>query len=635
MKWIVRGVLLLVVVGFLAVSALAAILMTFDPNDHKDRLAQAVKATTGRDVEFGGDMNVMFYPVLGFEANQVRIGNPEGFTNKDFIKVGQVQAGLKIFPLLNKRVELATLRLVEPDITVIKTASGKNNLSFKSGAKTGAAEKSDKAAIAFSIDGIDIQKARVTSIDQKTGKTTIIAPFNLSLPGFESGRETSVTTDFTVTPDKDGNAISIKGDGRVRADLDAGTFDVTYLKSDITVTPPGGAEPLKLTVNADIAINNKAQTIAVKNLKADGKGTTLKGQFDVKGYEAPHVNFTLNASSIDLSALSPQKANAGAASGKSTAPKDDTKTLLPLDLLRNISADGQLTIGSLKAANLTMTGIQSRVTAKNGLIDVKPASLNLYDGVIEAALQIDARSANPSMHLNGKVINVQVAGLLKDKMGADYLSGLTNVTFDLKSAGNTMRNLNNNAGGSVDFSFTNGYINKWDLSKRINQAIAYFETGKLTENVSDKIYFTSLKGGFKGEAGVFRNSDLTLLAPKSHAIGSGSVSLSDQSVDYTLRVGLGDKPEDLQKKKHLPIRMNGPFAKPQYSIDTQALIQDVAGEKIEEKKQELMNKAFEKLQGKKATPEASASPSDPATTTPSEPKPDPAKDLLKGLLGGG
>ena len=171
-----------------------------------------------------------------------------------------------------------------------------------------------------------------------------------------------------------------------------------------------------------------------------------------------------------------------------------------------------------------------------------------------------------------------------------------------------MNALNRSAGGQLQFDFGKGYINKWQLSRLMNQAIAYFETGKLDQNASDKIYFTSLDAVFTGQGGVFKNSDLVLIGPKSHALGSGSVNLAAQSVDYTVRVGGGDNPEKFAKKSHLPVRMTGPFSKPAYSIDMQALMQDAVGqkieEKIEEKKEELFQDLFKKLdkKSKKADP---------------------------------
>lgn len=641
MKWIVRGVLLIVVLGFVVVAGAGTLLMTFNPNDHKAKIIAAVKDATGRDMAINGDIGVMFFPVLGFKAAEVTLGNPSGFNEKDFISVGALQAGIRIMPLLDKKVELTKVILDKPSITIIKTASGKSNLDFKksSGDRTATTTTSDGTTMNFNIEGIEITNATVITIDHASGKTTKINPLNLSLPGFAPGQETSIAMDMVMQSGKPETTMKVKANGRLKADPQGGIFSLSGLKADLGIQPAGAPEEFKLNISGDAAIDSKAEKIAITNLKADGKGTTMTGSATVTGFAKPDIAFDITSPSVDLSALMPAK--------KPGAAKDDTKPLMPVDVLRNLSLNGTIKIATLKAAGLTMDSVSAKIAGSQGVLNINPATFDFYEGKFQSAIKIDARS-NPAMSLIGSVKNMQVAGLLKDKMGADYLSGLSNVSFDLNGTGNTMRALNTSAGGNITFRFSDGYINKWQLSKRINQAIDYFESGTINENASDKIYFTSLDGVFKGSGGVFTNDNLTLIAPKSHALGNGSVSTRDQNVNYSIRVGPGDKPEDFSKKKHLPIRITGPLSAPQYTLDLQALVMEAAGEKIEEKKEELLNKAFEKLGGKKkaaepvveSTTPAASDPAAPAATAVPAPEPepepaeDPAQQLLKGLLGG-
>lgn len=644
MKWIVRGVLLIVVLGFVVVAGAGALLMTFNPNHHKEKITATVKEATGRDMAINGDISVMFFPVLGFKAAEVTLGNPAGFGEKEFLSVGEVQAGIKIMPLLDKKIELTKVSLNKPSITVIKSAAGKSNLDFKKSGNdaTTTATTSDGTTMNFNIEGIEITNAAVTTIDHASGKTTKINPLNLSLPGFAPGQETSIAMDMVMQSGKPETTMKIKANGKLKADPQGGTFSLSGLKADLGIQPAGAPEEFRLNISGDATIDSKAEKVTVANLKAEGKGTTMTGSASITGFAKPDITFDIASPSVDLSTLMPAK--------KPGAAKDDTKPLMPVDVLRNLAVNGAIKIATLKAAGLTMSNVSAQITGTSGVLNINPVTFDFYEGKFQSAIKIDARST-PAMSLSGSVKDMQVAGLLKDKMGADYLSGLSNVSFDLNGTGNTMRALNGSAGGHITFRFSDGYINKWQLSKRINQAIDYFESGTINENASDKIYFTSLDGVFKGSGGVFTNDNLTLVAPKSHALGNGSVSTRDQSVNYSIRVGPGDKPEDFAKKKHLPIRITGPLSAPQYTLDMQALVMEAAGEKIEEKKEELLNKAFEKLGGKKKVAEPvaeSATPAPavesgtvapeaaPAATVAPEPEPeDPAKALLKGLMGGG
>lgn len=592
MKALLKIVLGLVFLVVLLVGGAAALLLTVDPNAYKPQISSAVKQATGRDFAINGDINVMFYPVLGFKVAGLEMGNPEGFSEKEFIRAGEVQAGVKILPLIDKKIEVTTVSLIEPQITVIKKADGKNNLEMPKG-DSAEAPATGTGKLDISFEGLEIKKAKVTYIDKATGKTTTISPLNLKIPSYASGREIEVAADMLIDNPAPAKPMSFDVSTTIKPDLAKNELTFRNLKAHVDL---GGA---KASATAGVVVNTKSETITITNLETGWQGTSVKGNATVKGFEQPSVTFDMSSPSVDLDALLPK--DQGQA-------KDNDKALLPVEMLRTLTLDGKVSIGTLKVSGLSMSDFKVDISARDGVLKASPLTLNMYDGTLSTDIQIDVRNAAPSFTLKGGLKSMEVGKLLTAKIGQDYLTGVANVTFDLNARGNSMNALNRSAGGQLQFDFGKGYINKWQLSRLMNQAIAYFETGKLDQNVSDKIYFTSLDAIFTGQGGIFKNSDLVLIGPKSHALGSGAVNLGAQTVDYTVRVGGGDNPEKFAKKSHLPVRMAGPFSKPAYSIDMQALMQDAVGQKIEgkieEKKEELIQDLFKKLdkKSKKAAP---------------------------------
>ncbi|HEY8191322.1 MAG TPA: AsmA family protein, partial [Alphaproteobacteria bacterium] len=484
MKWLVRGILALVVLVVLVVGAGAVMLATFDPNDYKDKMSDAVRTATGRELAFGGDIKAVFFPVLGFEAAGLTLGNPDGFTDKEFLSVQDVAAGVKIMPLLERRIELTTIKLTGPQITVIKKADGHTNLELPKRPEAGAAQaekETPRAPMAVSAEGVEITNAKITYKDLQTGKTTTISPLNLKMPGIAAGREVPVSLAMVIS--SAGGETKIAADGKMKPEPDSGKFTFTNLKS--TIETAAG----KLSLNADIAIDTRAQKIAVDNLRAEGNGTSLTGRVAINGFESPDVTFDISSPSVDLDALMPKQPKSAA---------NDNKQLMPLDMLRKIKLDGNIAIGALKMSGLAMNDLKVTVKGDNGVITADPVTASLYDGALNTAVKIDARGATPAFSLTGALKNLQAGKLIEAKMGQDYVTGLANVDFDLNSRGNTMAALKGASGGRFAFNFGEGYINKWQLSRLINQAIAFFETGSVSQTESDRIHFTSLDGSFTG-----------------------------------------------------------------------------------------------------------------------------------------
>ncbi len=649
MKWIIK-LALVIGIPVVAVLAVAAVLLaTLDPNDYKDRMAQAFEDTTGRNVEIAGDITTTLFPVLGFEVSGVSIGNPAGYEDDTFLTVSKAQAGVELMPLLRREINISKIILTKPSINVIRQRDGSTNLAFdikQDAQQAGAAPEEDRRAAAsdISIGKIEINDARVTYNDMATGRTVIIDPLNMTLPGFDPGEETEIALDMIMKTSAPPLTVEMNGFAKATAAPELGTFEISGLKAEIRAQSPTFESPLNASITGGGNVNAKERQFALNldSVKADWQDTSLSGNGTASGsFDQPRISFAAEAPSLNIDTLRATLGNKAApatitsAEGESVRRSDNGGgKLIPVELVRGLALDGQIKVGKLTVSQLTLDDVSADIDAAGGVLNVAPIRAGFYEGQIDSALSINASGASPAFSLKGAATDIEVAGLLQDRLGQDYLTGRADMNFDLTSRGNTMQAVNSAAGGVIGFNLGEGYINKWELSRRLNQAIAFFETGRLTEvGLPERIRFTSLDATFNGRDGVFRNDDLLLVGPKLHAFGAGAISMASQTVDYTLRAGLGEEADE--SARHVPVRISGPFGDLNYGLDLQAAMNEFAGEKIEEKKEELIGKALEKLGGDSAASgtqdiqriEPSAGEETPAS------KDDPASQLMKGLLG--
>ena len=455
MKLLLKVIFGLGLLAVLLVGSAVVALLTIDPNNYKGQISSAVKQATGRDFSIAGDIDVLFYPVLGFKAAGLEMGNPSGFSEKNFINADEVQAGLKIIPLLRRKIEVTTVRLMAPNITVIKGKDGKTNLAFP---KKEAVANAETAKLNISIEGIEVSKAKVTYIDKVTGKTTIIDALNLKMPGYAAGRDIPVSFDVVLNNPAPAKPMIFDLNATMKADPDKGQFTFRNLKSNVDL---GGA---RAAITAHINLNIKTQNIGISDLEADWQGTAVKGKADIKNFAKPDVTFDLSSPSVDVDVLFPKK----------TGQANGHKQLLPAALLRTVTLKGAVSVGALKADGLLYNDLRINVNGRDGIVNADPLTFAMYDGAMTSRLQIDTRNAAPAFSFSGSLQGVEVGKLLMARMGQDYLTGVANVNFDLNARGNSVSALNKSAGGQVAFDFGKGYINKWHLSKLMNQAITYF-----------------------------------------------------------------------------------------------------------------------------------------------------------------
>jgi len=566
---------------FIVIIAAGAIMLTtLDPNSQKERIATVVKDKTGRDLAISGNIEVTYYPVLGFKAEGVDLSNPEGFDDGNFISVGTVSAGVKVLPLLSRRVEISKVILWDPRINVIRHADGKSNLQFP-------AEEQETSSAGgrmqdISIESIEIKNGQVNYNDMASGSSYIVDPLNLNLPGYQAGKEMNLSLDMVAKQIDTNNVFSGDFDAKVSANPQSGVYSLKNIQGTIAFSSQGQNV---INFSGNVVTNLRTEEITASNFRAGWKETDVQGNVSVKGFSQPVVNFTVAAPMVDFNALS---------SNKAQARKTGNDTILPVDFLRKLTVDGTISADEVRVMGAKFNNARAEISGKDGIITGN-RSITGYGGTDQATIVINVTSAVPAFTVTGKTRDVQAGDLIREIKGEDYITGSLDIDYALTAAGNTVRALKETAGGTVGLEFSDGYINKWQLSSLINQAIGFIKSGQMNPNAPDKIQFTSLKGSFIGSNGVFRNDDLVLLAPESHALGSGRVSLRDMNVDYTVRAGLGSDPAQFREARHLPVRISGPLSGPHYALDVESAATEVIQQELEEKTKGVIDDLMENL----------------------------------------
>ncbi len=130
------GLLLGVVYLFLFVVLVGAggagYLLLHPPSDLiRQKIAEQVKARTGRDLIIAGPASVVFYPVLGVSLKDVSLSAPPGMDGK-LVQMQALDVSLKAVPLFSRHIEINSIVLRKPVFDLRVDKSGRNNWSLAS-----------------------------------------------------------------------------------------------------------------------------------------------------------------------------------------------------------------------------------------------------------------------------------------------------------------------------------------------------------------------------------------------------------------------------------------------------------------------------------------------------------------------
>ncbi len=293
---------------------------------------------------------------------------------------------------------------------------------------------------------------------------------------------------------------------------------------------------------------------------------------------------------------------------------------LPLSWLTpELSIDGQLKIGKLTAAKGHFTDLRGVMRVKQGYLQIKPLSMALYGGHLDAVAALDVQPGKPPiMRLQPTFTGVQVGSILQEMAAIKGVSGQGDVMLNLEATGDDVAVMTKNLQGTLKLAVNNGEIPGLDAVKTIRKAYSVFKRVRLPEQDTDSTAFSALTATAVINNGVLDNQDLLLISPILKMSGAGQVDFVNRHVDYLFKAdvesALNGVVADAQKYQGLvlPMRLRSSFDSMKKldvgslnfsQLATEALRQRViekVGDKVGEADKAKINHALEQIEKKVA-----------------------------------
>lgn len=165
MRKLVYGLIFLV---FLALVAAVVIPQLVPTSVYKNEIQARISQELGREVRIEGDLNLSVLPVIKASAGRVTIANADGFSEEHFAAMDGLDARIKLWPLLSRRVEIDHFTLKRPVVNLEKKPDGRANWVFGDPQNPPApAPETETETGPFKRDG------RFANIDPQIGKFSL------------------------------------------------------------------------------------------------------------------------------------------------------------------------------------------------------------------------------------------------------------------------------------------------------------------------------------------------------------------------------------------------------------------------------------------------------------------------------
>ncbi|PZO47933.1 MAG: hypothetical protein DCF16_17065, partial [Alphaproteobacteria bacterium] len=675
----ILGVLVLAVVLFFA----------FFPKELAAREAERrIEEATDRDLVLGGNIELTFYPALGFSVEQASLSNPRDFDSParrggaedaeaPFIAAGRIVFAVALLPLLSGDIQVKDLIFEGAELRLRAKEDGTANWTFPTD------EESEEPTLEdLRLENVQLIDSLITfegteggepltfeDVDARLQLDSLDSPANLEAALNYRGERLNIESEIAAP-----RAVLEKGVTPMTARLRSAPVDATY---EGTFNAETGALAGSIDANGsslrrllawmgtpmegDRGFGNFGVT---GQMTREGETTALtetvlrldaieaRGNLNLINQESGRLRVTgaLAAGTLDLNPYLPPPAQ-----GEGGVQVESGWSNAPIDLsgLRALDADLNLTLGGLQFQRMTFSNVALGLRVARGALDARLTRISLYDGGGTARLIADGSGAVPRVAIELDAQNIQAETLLRDAIGFDKIVGRGRLTASLIGVGASQSAIMHSLDGSASFTFNDGQWKGVNLAQmaRTLQAMA---SGQAAAGEGGATDFAELASTFTVSDGVMATDNLRLLNPYVRLEGRGLVNVGAQTIDMRLTPRAVNNAQgqggDLNiAGLGIPFRVTGPWSRVSFRPALEDVVQNQLRDILSRRGGETDNplgRLGEALFGRTPTtaptetetPAEAPAPADgetPAETPPPEERPrNPLEDIFRRAIEG-
>ena len=624
MKKVLIGLFIIIV---LVVGGLLSLPFLVDLASYQDRYKPLIEDALNRKIALQ-EIRLTIWPRIGARVAGFTVMDDPAFSTGPFASLTSLDVGVKLLPLLSKRVEIEEITLRDPLITVIKNKDGVTNLSTV-GPRTAVPARPEKpeaqqgdplqALALLAVDRLSIDGGTLIYRDLSKASAQEYQVQNLAvtLTAVHLGETPTLHLNATLQPHKmpvslDGSfgplvqtlelqqyhftvgigraALAVKGalvGGKLDATITAPSIHSNDLPIALPLTKPVEIKDLRVVARAPYPLKQGVSGMELADvtdlgLKIQTGGSTL----DLKGtLLGGHAKIVMTSPSVNTADL-----------------PVDTHLKTPVEI-RNFDLNADLKGQDARLSNLSFLLFNGETKAQGGM------SLG-----------------SPSPPFNGKILirGIQLKPALEALSPDSKLAVSGTAAADVAVAGRgfSAADLTKALEGPAHVEVKDGRIEGVNLT---GEALALLKVVGVSLDQAKATAFSTLETDVMIKQGLVNIQKLLADSHDFQMTGNGTVGF-DQTLNLALNLNLTQgmsqriassspvaKVAMKEGRLRLPLVVTGTVQNPSYGLDTKALTG-----KVQEHVQERAKDAVEGiLKG---------------TTKPSDLKKE-GEDLLKGLLG--
>ncbi|MEO6519985.1 MAG: AsmA family protein [Pseudoxanthomonas sp.] len=590
----------LYVIGAL-LAALVLLLVLFDWNWFKGPLERLVQVRTGRQLSIGGDLDVDLGRVTTVKADKLQFANAAWSKEPTMASADRAEIDFELWPLIFKRqTRIPEIRLTAPDVRLETGPKGVGNWVF--------GDQSGGNPMQFRRIWIDDGRLRFFNAPKKTdidiAVNSAAATAQNSAPPIDikgkgrwtgsaftlSGRAESPlelsnsSEPFSIDLKASAGPTSAHARGTLIDPFRLRDFDLQLALSGKNLEDLypliGIATPATPPYKFDGRLTRQTNTWHYDNFKGVVGDSDLGGSAAVTvGRERPLLVADLVSKRLDFDDLAGFIGAPPQAGGNETTNPElkaqsaklaASPRVLPdapynLTKLRTMDADVKLKAHRINAPSLPIDDMQAHLKLDAGILQLVPLNFGVAGGDIRSTIRMDARESTIRTKAQITARRLNLSKLFPDVKLTQDAVGRVGGDISVTGTGNSIAAMLGSADGDIALGMGKGQISNLLLELA---GIDIAEALKFLITKDRKVPIRCAFGDFAVQNGVMQSRALAFDTEDTLIVGSGQVSLKNETLDLELR----PRPKDRSiLALRSPLVVGGTFKDPSFHPDFKRL----------------------------------------------------------------
>ena len=284
-------------------------------------------------------------------------------------------------------------------------------------------------------------------------------------------------------------------------------------------------------------------------------------------------------------------------------------------MMRQLDMQGDFRIADLTAKEYKIKQFLMSLKAKKGEIAIKPLSLQVLEGQVDSAVNINVKKETPAYAINldvnqvqaGPVANPFLVGVMGEKPLT--LDGAVNVKMDVKTTGDSVNQLKKASKGVIVLDMKETRVDGFDPEFYMRSSVADYVNSKgfgLSDTIMgqykprDVTVFDKIHSTVNIANGKARTDDFLMDSKRVKVTAKGHADIMQNTLDVISSIQLPRSKTVVEKIFDEPVfvRVHGPFDALEYELDknklkksTTDVLKNEAKAKLDAEKQRLKEKA--------------------------------------------